>query len=78
MRAANTMFFRRPCRPSVVLDGVVLQPGGTGSRGDLPLDALVNPFNIEALEVYPGPEGVPVQYSGYLSPCGAILVWSRR
>jgi hypothetical protein len=77
MRAANTMFFRGPCKPSVVLDGVVLQPGGT-SGGGLGLDDLVNPFNIEALEVYPGPSGVPVQYSGYLSPCGAILVWSRR
>jgi len=77
MRAANTMFFRGKCNPSVVLDGALLQPGGTGSGG-LGLDDLVNPFDIEALEVYPGPEGVPVQYSGYLSPCGAILVWSRR
>ena len=77
MRAANTMFFRGKCNPSVVLDGVLLQPGGTASGG-LSLDDLVNPFNIEALEVYPGPEGVPVQYSGYLSPCGAILVWSKR
>jgi len=77
MRAANTMFFRGKCNPSVVLDGVLLQPGGTAGGGLL-LDDLVNPFNIEALEVYPGPEGVPVQYSGYLSPCGAILVWSRR
>jgi carboxypeptidase family protein/TonB-dependent receptor-like protein len=77
MRAANTMFFRGKCNPSVVLDGVLLQPGGTGGGG-LSLDDLVNPFNIEALEVYPGPEGVPVQYSGYLSPCGAIVVWSRR
>jgi len=77
MRAANTMFFRGKCNPSVVLDGALLQPGGTGGGGLL-LDDLVNPFNIEALEVYPGPEGVPVQYSGYLSPCGSIIVWSRR
>jgi hypothetical protein len=76
MRAANTMFFRGKCNPSVVLDGVLLQPGGTA--GGLSLDDLVNPYNIEALEVYPGPEGVPVQYSGYLSPCGAIIIWSRR
>ena len=77
MRAATTMFFRGKCNPSVVLDGFLLQPGGTGGGGLL-LDDLVNPFNIEALEVYPGPEGVPVQYSGYLSPCGSIIVWSRR
>ncbi len=77
MRAANTMFFRGKCNPSVVLDGVLLQPGGTAGGG-LSLDDLVNPFNIEALEVYPSPAGVPVQYSGYLSPCGAIIAWSRR
>ena len=35
-------------------------------------------FNLEAIEVYPSPAGLPVQYSGYLSPCGAILLWSRR
>jgi carboxypeptidase family protein/TonB-dependent receptor-like protein len=77
MRAATTMFFRGTCHPSVVLDGVLLQAGGTGSSS-LGLDDLINPFNVEAVEVYPGPEGVPVQYSGYLSPCGAIIVWSRR
>lgn len=77
MRAATTMFLRGKCHPSVVLDGVLLQPGGTGGSS-LRLDDLINPFNVEALEVYPGPEGVPVQYSGYLSPCGAIIVWSRR
>jgi hypothetical protein len=78
MRAAMTMFFRGTCQPSVVLDGGLLRAGGVGSRGDLGLDDLINPFNVEAVEVYPGPEGVPVQYSGYLSPCGAIIVWSRR
>ena len=78
MRAARSMSLRGICRPSVVLDGVMLQPGGVGTLGDLGLDDLFNPFNVEALEVYPGPEGVPVQYSGYASPCGAILIWSRR
>ena len=77
-RAAKSMFLRGKCHPSVVLDGVVLRAGGVGNKGDMLLDQLINPFNIEAIEIYPGPEGVPVQYGGYLSPCGAILVWSRR
>jgi len=72
------MFFRGKCQPSVVLDGVLLRAGGVGSRGDLSLDDLISPFNVEAVEVYPGPEGVPIQYSGHMSPCGAIIVWSRR
>jgi hypothetical protein len=75
MRAANTMFLRGKCEPSLVLDGVLFRAGGVGSRGDLSLDALISPFDVEAIEVYPGPEGVPVQYAG---PCGAIIVWSRR
>ena len=78
MRAARSMFYRGKCQPSVVLDGVVLRAGGIANKGDMTLDQLLNPFNIEAIEVYPGPEGVPVQYSGYLSPCGAIIAWSRR
>jgi hypothetical protein len=73
---ASTMFLRGPCRVTVVLDGVVLRVGGTGGSGSL--DGLLNPFDIEAIEVYPSPAGVPVQYSGYMSPCGAIIAWSRR
>ncbi len=76
MRAARTMFFRGPCQPSIVLDGVLLSAGGTGGSGDV--NELLNPVSIEAVEVYPGPEGVPVQWGGYLSPCGAIIAWSRR
>ena len=62
--------------PSVVLDGAVLQVGGVS--GGLSADELLNPFNIEAVEVYPSAAGVPVQYGGYMSPCGAIVAWSRR
>jgi Carboxypeptidase regulatory-like domain len=73
---ASTMFFGKPCHVTVVLDGEVLRVGGSGGRGSL--DKLLNPFNLEAIEVYPSPAGVPVQYSGYMSPCGAIIAWSRR
>jgi hypothetical protein len=75
MRAANTMFLGKPCAPTVVLDGAVVTVGGSRGSGDV---NWVDPHNLEALEVYPSPAGVPVQYSGYMSPCGAILMWSRR
>jgi hypothetical protein len=78
MRGAKTMFMRKVCSPSIVLDGVLLSPGGTGGSSDVGIDSPLNPFNLEAIEVYPGPAGVPVQYGGYLSPCGAIIAWSRR
>lgn len=84
---ATTMFKRGVCKPSVVLDGVVLRAGGVlhterahpeDPPVDAPVDQLLNPFNIEAVEIYTSPAGVPVQYVGYLSPCGAIIAWSRR
>ncbi|HKJ93972.1 MAG TPA: carboxypeptidase-like regulatory domain-containing protein [Longimicrobiales bacterium] len=70
---AASMFFRGMCLPTVVLDGFVLRRGGTG--GDLMLDELLNPFNIEAIEVYPSAAGVPAQY---MSPCGAVIAWSKK
>jgi hypothetical protein len=75
--AATTTFTRGVCQQTVVLDGVVLRNGGISGGGD-PLDQLLNPFNLEGVEVYSSPSGVPVQFKGYMSPCGAIIAWSRR
>jgi hypothetical protein len=66
--AGSQMFIRKPCAPTVVVDGMVVSGGMS----------TVQVFDLEAIEVYPSPAGVPVQYSGYLSPCGAILLWTRR
>ena len=74
---AASMFTRGVCRQTVVLDGVVVRSGGTSGGGD-PVDQLLNPFSLEGVEVYSSPSGVPVQFKGYMSPCGAIIAWSRR
>jgi hypothetical protein len=73
--AGSSLFIGKPCAPSVVLDGAVVNVGGSGGSGNV--NAL-QVENLEAIEVYPSAAGVPVQYSGYMSPCGAILLWSRR
>ena len=65
---ALTMFIRKRCAPTVVVDGVVVS-------GDM---NAIQVLDLEAIEVYPSPAGLPVQYAGYLSPCGAILLWTRR
>ncbi len=78
MPAAALMFHRGTCWPSIVVDGVVVRAGGLKQDPLMNLDDYLNPFNIEAVELYRSPAGIPVQYSGYLSPCGAILAWSRR
>ncbi len=77
MPGARTMFIRKTCSPSVVLDGVLVSAGGTSGTGGATMDWPDVP-NLEAIEIYPSPAGLPVQYSGYLSPCGAILLWTRR
>jgi hypothetical protein len=74
---AATSFTRGVCQQTVVLDGVVLRMGGVSGGGD-PVDQLLNPFNLDGVEVYSGPSGVPVQFKGYMSPCGAIIGWSRH
>ena len=74
LRAAATMFVGKVCWPSVVLDGVVLQAGGTQSTDHpglyLDLDELLNPFDIEGVEVYPSPAGVPAVLTGRIIAAG--------
>ena len=61
-----------PQPPTVVLDGLPLDRDGG------PINEVTHPANIEAIEVYPSPAGVPVQYGRTRSPCGTILIWTRR
>ncbi len=78
MPGAEAMFIRGGCFPSIVLDGYVVRVGGIPSRGWMWLKDLLNPAEIEALEVYPSAAGVPAQAAGYVSPCGAIVAWTKR
>jgi hypothetical protein len=78
MPGAMTMFIGGSCKPSIVLDGQILSVGGSGNGGSGAVDSLLNPFSIEAVEVYTSAASVPAQWGGYISPCGAIVAWSRR
>ena len=62
------VLFRGGCAPSIVIDGVRLSPTQD-------LDALLNPMDVEALEVYTG-SFLPAEFGP--TPCGAIVVWTRR
>ncbi len=59
---------RGGCRPEIVLDGA-------RTIADLPLDAIIRPLEVEAVEVYHG-VNAPPEYSN--NACGAVLIWSRR
>jgi len=67
------------CWPSVVLDGMVLRAGGPHAPNEpwSSLDGLIRPVELEAVEVYSHAIGAPVEAGGRVSPCGAIVAWSR-
>lgn len=58
----------RGCLPTLVLDGVVLS--------DRNVNQVVTPYDVEGVEVFASPAGVPPEY--WRGPCGTILIWTRR
>jgi outer membrane receptor protein involved in Fe transport len=60
------------CYPKVVVDGNVILRGEPAR-----LDQVIQPSEIEAIEVYRGPSETPLQFGGISSPCGVILIWTR-
>jgi len=40
-------------------------------------DHIVNPMDIEGIEVYTHAAEAPVEYRGPGTSCGAILLWTR-
>lgn len=68
---------RGGCEPALFIDGVLLNPVRA-----LPLetniDDLVDPGDVEGIEIYKGPATTPVQFNTMFTGCGAIAIWTRR
>lgn len=64
-----TGFMGGPCRPNIVVDGMMLR--------DVSLDDVVPMTWIDAIEVYKGPATVPAQWRG-AGVCGVIAVWTKH
>lgn len=62
---------RGGCAPSVYLDGMRIRLFG------MTIDDLVQPSEVEGIEVYRSGAEVPAEYSSG-SGCGAVLIWTRR
>lgn len=60
------------CTPLVYLDGIRFPLMGES------LDAIVNPYDLEAIEVYPHGVTAPVELAGPGAACGVIALWTRR
>jgi len=69
MRAAASL--RGFCLPDVYLDGIPM-PGADE------IDQFIQPFDIEAIEVYRSASEVPARYTTASANCGVILLWSRK
>ena len=63
----------RYCKPPIYIDGF------RQVEMSFPeLDVLVHPDQIEAIEVYTSPIGVPPEFmQGYDATCGVVVVWTR-
>jgi hypothetical protein len=61
------------CRPAIYVDGLhyTLMGGET-------IDQVVNPNEIDSIEVYAHAAEVPPEYMGPGSTCGAIVIWTKR
>ncbi len=62
------------CRPSVSLDNRIIQRGGVESTG---WHENFDVREIAAMEVYAGQAGLPEHVAGPVSPCGAIVLWTK-
>jgi len=63
----NAIRLRGNCRPEIIVDGI-------RTSIDTDIDHVLPPMDVEAVEVYKGPE-MPAQFGS--NSCGAIVVWTR-
>jgi hypothetical protein len=59
-----------PCPLTIAIDRLVVDPGGWTE--------LVHVSEVAAIEVYPRPGPLPPWLSGLVSPCGAVVIWTKH
>jgi hypothetical protein len=62
------------CYPQIYLDGSSVRYG----PNDVQLDNIINPNQVEAIEVYRSAAEIPAQFNGINSACGVIVIWTRH
>jgi hypothetical protein len=62
-----------PCFPQVFLDGAMLSIGGS-----IPTELdQFSTNDLQAVEVYESPAGLPTRFHGTNAHCGTIVLWTR-
>ena len=74
IRIKGTNRAGRDCAPLLWVDDV--RWGTVDLDGEGP-DRELFPSDVEAVEVY-RPSAVPIEFSGFDSSCGVVVVWTRR
>lgn len=67
------------CSPRIRIDNVIVRRGGRQANiGDPPIDALIPPQDILAVEIYRSPSETPREYGGNDVTCGVVVIWTKR
>lgn len=74
IRFMSTTRLGGSCAPAIWVDGLLVRSPGRSYTLD---EIAPSPRDIEAIELYRRPAGVPVQYN-IDALCGVILIWTRR
>jgi hypothetical protein len=71
------VLLRNRCLPSLWIDGVNVRSLGGANGLPVRIDDLVQPAEIEGIEIYRSAGQVPARYGGTGASCGVILIWTR-
>ncbi len=64
------------CPVQIFLDGMLATRDVAG--GDVTVDDLVRPQEVEAIEIFKGLATVPAEFLNPQSRCGVIAIWTKR
>ena len=60
------------CQPSFFIDGMLMR-----SMSVRDLDVMVNPDEVQGMEIYTSVLGIPPEFLTGLGNCGAVVVWTQ-
>jgi hypothetical protein len=64
------------CPVQVFLDG--MRTTREGPEGDVVVDDLVSPLDVEVVEVFRGMASIPPEFLTNFARCGVIAIWTKR
>lgn len=66
----------RDCPVQIFLDGMLATRSSMG--GEVTVDELVQPQDVEAIEIFKGLATVPAEFLNERSRCGVVAIWTKR